>query len=221
MSKVTGITQGISNLFLVEDKGLILVDTGNDASTERYQELFLNLGINPKDIHLIIITHGHSDHFAHVRDLKELTGASVLCHKNAETVLKTGKNPTVIPRNELGQKILEMISGKEPVMRQVVDPDVIVEDMFDLHPYGVAGRVIYTPGHSNCSVTVLLDSGEAIVGDMLVADLTGKPCAAYFATDEKALFANIKMLLGKAHTFYSGHGGPFSKAEVIKIVENE
>jgi glyoxylase-like metal-dependent hydrolase (beta-lactamase superfamily II) len=221
VSNITGIMQGLSNLFLVEDKHRIIVDTGSHASQECYQELFLNLGVNPRDIQLIIITHGHSDHFANVLDLKEITGAPVLCHKNAVAALKTGKNSMVKPRNELGQKILEMISGKEPVMRQVVEPDITVEDVCDLYPYGVAGRVIYTPGHSSCSVSVLLDSGEAIVGDMLVADFMGNPCAAYFATDEKALFANIKLLLGKAHTFYSGHGGPFSKAEIIKAIENE
>ncbi|MBU2699992.1 glyoxylase-like metal-dependent hydrolase (beta-lactamase superfamily II) [Sporomusaceae bacterium BoRhaA] len=219
MSEITTITLGISNLFLVRDKGLLLVDTGTDATREKYVELFSKLKINPRDIDLIVISHGHSDHFAHVHELKELTDAPVLCHKNAVDALKTGKNPKVIPRNELGERVLEMILKNEPILCQTVEPDIIVESMFDLNQYGVAGKIIYTPGHSDCSITVLLDSGEAIVGDMVVSSpLTGNACAAYFANDEKALFNNIRMLLEHAHTFYSGHGGPFSRKQILKLV---
>jgi hydroxyacylglutathione hydrolase len=220
MSKITSFTLGISNLFLVEDKGLVLVDTGTNAGKERYEELFSAAGIKPKDINLIVISHGHLDHFAHVYELKELTGAPVLCHNKAINSLRTGINQKVIPRNELGQKVLEMISGNKPIKYQVVEPDIIVESTLDLKSYGVAGKIIHTPGHSECSITVLLDSGEAIVGDMLVASpFTGEACVAYFADDEKALFDNIRMLLEQAHTFYSGHGGPFSKTEILKLVE--
>lgn len=220
MSKITSFTLGISNLFLVEDQGMLLVDTGTNASKESYEDLFSAAGINPKDINLIVISHGHSDHFAHVHELKELTDAPVLCHKKAVNALKTGKNQKVIPRNELGKKILEMISGNKPIKYQAVEPDVIVESIFDLNPYGVAGKIIHTPGHSECSITVLLDSGEAIVGDMLVTSpFTEETCVAYFADDEKALFDNIRMLLEQAHTFYSGHGGPFSRTEILKLVE--
>lgn len=222
MSKITGVTLGISNLFLVEDKGRFIVDTGTNATKERYVELFTELKINPREINLIIITHGHSDHFAHVHDLKELTGAPVLCHRNAVNALKTGRNPKVIPRNELGQKVLEIILGKEPFVHQVVQPDIIIEAAFDLNPYGVAGRVIHTPGHSECSTAVLLDSGEAIVGDTLVASpFTGKACMAYFASDEQALLSNVKMLTQQAHTFYSGHGGPFNRDGILDLLKNE
>lgn len=219
MSKITTFTLGISNVFLIKDKGMILVDTGTNVSREKYMELFSNLGINPQAIDLIVISHGHSDHFAHVHELKELTGAPVLCHKNAVHALQTGKNPRVIPRNELGKSVLEMIKGNEPIVYKPVDPDLIVESIFDLNQYGVAGKIIHTPGHSDCSITVILDSGEAIVGDMLLSSpFTGEPCVAYFANDEKALFENIQVLLENAHTFYSGHGGPFTKEEILKLV---
>ncbi len=219
MSKINSFTFGISNVFLIRDKGMILIDTGTNASRETYMKLFSDMEINPQEIDLIVISHGHSDHFAHVYELKELTGAPVLCHKNAVHALRTGKNPKVIARNELGKSILAIIKGNEPFVYKPVEPDLVVESIFDLNQYGVAGKIIHTPGHSECSITVILDSGEAIVGDILVASpFTGEPCIAYFANDEQALFESIQMLLENAHTFYSGHGGPFTKEEISKLV---
>jgi hydroxyacylglutathione hydrolase len=223
MSEVTAFTLGISNVFLIKDTGKILIDTGTDVDSENYLKLFSEMGITPQEIDLIVISHGHSDHFAHAYELKMLTGAPVLCHKNAVHALQTGINPRVIPRNELGKNVLEMIKGrnkgKEPIIYKSIEPDLIVESIFDLRQYGVEGKVIHTPGHSDCSVSVLLDSGEAIVGDMIVSSpFSGETCIAYFANDEQALFENIQMLLKNAHTFYSGHGGPFTKEEILKLV---
>lgn len=219
MQKVTTITLGISNLFLIRDKGTILVDTGADASKEKYLKLFADLELNPKEIELIIISHGHYDHFAHLSELKELTGAPVLCHKHAAHALQTGKNSEVIPRNQLGKEILEMLKENKPIVVKPVQPDLIMDSTFDLNQYGVSGKVIHTPGHSHCSISVILDSGEAIVGDMLVSSpFTGELCAAYFASDEDMLFSNIRNLLNSAHIFYGGHGGPFTREEVLKII---
>lgn len=219
LSKITTFTLGISNVFLIKEKGKILVDTGTYMTSEEYMELFSKHKLNPREIDLIVISHGHIDHFAHVHELRALTGAPVLCHKNAVHALQTGKSSKAIPRNELGKRVLEMIKGNKRIDYQPIEPDFIMESVFDLNQYGISGKILHTPGHSDCSITVLLDSGEAFVSDMLVVNpFTGEPCAAYFADDEKVLFDNIRMLLGIAHTFYSGHGGPFTKEEILKLV---
>ena len=218
MSIINTFILGISNMFLIKGKGFILIDTGTGADRATYGQLFADMNVNPEEIGLIIISHGHSDHFAGLHELKELTGAPVLCHQNAVQALRTGKNPPVKPRNELGKRVLEMIKGNAPISRKSVEPDIIVNSVFDLSGYGVAGSVIPTPGHSDCSITVLLDTGEALVADMLVeSPFSGEPCVAYFADDEQALFRNINMLLAKAHVFYSGHGGPFKREEILKL----
>lgn len=219
MSKIIALPLGFANAYIVRDRDAILIDTGTNVSKEEFRELFFNLGIAPTEIKLIIISHGHTDHFAQVYELKEITGAPVLCHKNAIHALQTGQNSEIIPRNTLGENVWKAIEGNLPKVSKPVTPDLVMDSTFDLTPYGVAGKIIHTPGHSNCSIAVVLDSGEAIVGDMLVpSPLTGEPCAAYFASNEKALFENIQKLLAKAHTFYGGHGRAFSKEEVLKLM---
>ena len=45
--------------------------------------------------------------------------------------------------------------------------DIILGDEdFSLAEFGIAGKVISTPGHSPGSVSVVLDTGDAFVGDL-------------------------------------------------------
>jgi glyoxylase-like metal-dependent hydrolase (beta-lactamase superfamily II) len=193
---------GMVNAFLVREQGMIWVDSGLVKGKDQYLEIFKKLQIRPKAISLILITHGHLDHFANVHELQELTGAPVACHRNAVNFLQTGKNAAVVPCNELGRNVANMIKGNSPVMSKTIEPDIVIDSQLDLSDYGISGKVIHTPGHSSCCVSVVLESGEAIVGDMVVASpITGKACVAYFADDEAALFANLRKLLAVAHIF--------------------
>lgn len=54
--------------------------------------------------------------------------------------------------------------------KSIRDDDVLFIDIEKSHDFlkdeGVAGDVIYTPGHSDDSISVILDSGIAIVRDL-------------------------------------------------------
>ena len=222
MNPIITIPLGFSNAILVQETGTILVDTGAPATFERYRRVFDKLRVDPRNIQLIVITHGHTDHFAYASELRELTGAPVLCHAQALPALRTGRNPAVHARNELGESVLKMIAGKEPRASGPIEPDILIDSVYDLAYYGVAGKIIPTTGHSACSLSVLLDSGAAIVGDMVVSSpFSGTATLAYFAEDTAALFDSIRLLLPQAHTFYCGHGGPFSREQVEAALQRE
>lgn len=219
MNSVTQISFGMVNAFLVAEQGLIWVDTGVLNEGKTYNDVFSQLRINPQSIALILITHGHVDHFAHIQELKELTGAPVACHRNALNAVKAGISTDIAPCNELGRKVWEHIKASGALPSQSIEPDILLDAEFDLRPFGISGQVIATPGHTNCSVSVLLDSGEAIVGDMLVASpINGKVCTAYFAVNEVELFVSLRTIIPKAEIFYGGHGGPFTRSEVEPLI---
>jgi len=46
---------------------------------------------------------------------------------------------------------------------------------YSLHEFGIPGSIIHTPGHSPGSVSVLLETGEAFVGDlaMIIVGIIG------------------------------------------------
>jgi glyoxylase-like metal-dependent hydrolase (beta-lactamase superfamily II) len=222
MSRITPLALGFANAILVQETGAIMVDTGAPATPEIYHQFFARCAIDPQDIRLIVITHGHTDHFAHAHELRELTGAPVLCHSKALAALRTAKNPPVHPRNELGESVLRMIAGKEPPASRPLEPDILIDGEYDLTYYGVAGKIIPTPGHSDCSVSVVLDSGAVMVGDMIVSSpFTGHATIAYLAEQPELLFDNVRRLLPLGDLFYSGHGGPFSRQQVQVALQAE
>jgi len=92
------------------------------------------------------------------------------------------------------------------------------DEDFSLYEYGIPGKVIHTPGHTHGSVSVLLDTGEAFVGDLAMNrfPLRFTPGLPIFAVDESRVKESWKILLNKgAQTVYPAHGKPFA-AELMK-----
>jgi hydroxyacylglutathione hydrolase len=222
MPEIFKFTFGISNMFLVRDRGVIVIDTGCDTPEEKYKEAFAQSGIKPEEVKLIVITHGHTDHFAFVAGLKKMTGAPVLCHTLASHALETGENPEFIPRGEKGKEFLVMIEGTFPGASAPVKPDITFEDNFDLAPYGISGKVIHTPGHSFCSTSVMLDSGEAFVGDLLImSPFTNGPSIPLLSVDDDMLFSSYRRILKSAKMIYGGHGEPRTRKEFLEIMASD
>lgn len=221
MTKIITLNLGLSNSFLIKQDGLILVDTGINVSTEIFVKIFKENSINPQEIKLIIITHGHTDHFAHISQLKKMTGARVLCHKNALHAIKTGISSEVIPRNLLGRLLKQIFKGKIKDGYIPEIPDITIDSPYDLKEFGVSGKIIPTPGHTDCSVSIILDSGQAIIGDIMLSlpCLPNTPFLAFFANDTKQLLDSIHTLINNDVTiFYAAHGGPYLRDQVIKLV---
>jgi hydroxyacylglutathione hydrolase len=54
-----------------------------------------------------------------------------------------------------------------------VEPEILVDEEMDLLEFGVNGRIVHTPGHTSGSISLLLDSGEAFVGDLAINWMSG------------------------------------------------
>jgi glyoxylase-like metal-dependent hydrolase (beta-lactamase superfamily II) len=94
-----------------------------------------------------------------------------------------------------------------------IEPDILIGDEgLDLGAYGIAGRVIHTPGHSPGSVSVLLENGDALVGDLAMngPPLTLRPSLGVLAHAPEQMSQSWKKLLDLgARTIYPAHGKPF------------
>jgi hypothetical protein len=54
-----------------------------------------------------------------------------------------------------------------------LQPDLLLTGEYGLKEHGIDGRIIHTPGHTPGSVSVLLDQGDLIAGDMLTGGFLG------------------------------------------------
>ena len=190
----------------------ILVDSGNIGSEQRIFEALWDLGLELYALKLVILTHAHFDHAGSAGKLKELTSCKVMSHHSEISRLKAGYAP-LPPGTRWKAKLLvgaartfRSSMGKFPP----VEPDLIIQDTFDLSEFGFPGKVIHTPGHTHGSMVVLMEGGELIGGDTLFG-VANKQHFPPFAEDLPALVKSWKMIRDlPVDTIYPGHGKYFS-----------
>lgn len=202
------------NVYLVisGDKG-ILVDAGTRKYLPMVYASICEQGLEFRDIRLIILTHTHYDHVDGLKEIREKTGARILVHKNEAPSLLKGH--TDIPAGTvfigrilsfLGRKVLPSI-GSYPA----VTADILVEDRYDITELGIEAYVIHTPGHTNGSVSLIIDNEYAFVGDSMFG-IMKKSILPPFADDPSALKRSWQVLAETGcRIFYPGHGKPIDR----------
>jgi len=223
MSDIKVINLGMVNVYLILGDKPILVDTGMKGSKDKILAGIKEQGINPTDIELIILTHDHADHFGSADELAKLTGAEVLVHKIEHECMMKKIDDEVKPLKAYARFIMWM--GEKLSRKQSDEPeynaDILIEDTFELDAYGIRGTIIQTPGHTKGSISVLMDNGDVIIGDNLMAMMPwskpGKPMLAYSTVKIKESI--LKLIdLGATH-FYLSHGKDYSLEVIQKGLE--
>lgn len=211
---------GMVKAFLIRgERSAILVDTGFRGSAGRILRAAARAGVEPESIALILLTHGHSDHFGSAAALRERTGAPVAVHPLDAPAVRRGSNPPLRGMTALGRLLLPVARAGEPPA-QGLEPDLLVDGELDLAQFGVPGRVLHTPGHTPGSITILLDGGEAIVGDLLMGALlvTRRPDYPFVGDDRERLERSVRELLQlQPRRMHTAHGGPLAAADVGRV----
>ena len=156
----------MTNVFLLVEEKLTLVDTGYWGSTQRIVNFVQQLGRTPTDIDLIVVTHHHYDHTGSLAELKVLTDAKVAAHEDDAPSIRgepfAPSHPSqawLIPR--LGALVLSIGRPK------TTEVDILLEDGQELSPLG-GMRIIHTPGHTFGSICLLFPQRRLLmVGDAL------------------------------------------------------
>lgn len=200
---------GASNAYVVAGTRPILVDTGTPGHGPRLVAELQRLGFDPRTLSMIILTHAHWDHLGSADEVRSLTGAPIALHPADEHHLRAGR-ATLPPRTLVGRLAAPYFASRTFAPFAT---DIPLADGFDLNPYGIAGRVIATPGHTPGSVSVVLDSGEAVIGDVVRGSFLApdRPATHFFAESPADIRTSVKKLnsLGLTRLF-AGHGHPFS-----------
>ena len=92
---------------------------------------------------------------------------------------------------------------------------------------GINGFIHHTPGHSKGSISIELDNGEAIIGDLMMGGYLGGtfypqlPGYHYFIDNMDEVRKSIRKTMNfKSEKFYVGHGGPLSRKLIEKRFKN-
>ena len=214
------IKLGADYCYVIRGEGNIMIDGGAPNKVKGFTKALERISVSPEEIQLIVITHGHWDHIGSAKDIKEITGAKIAMHRLEKDWLEKSLKPLPPGVTTWGRIIIGIQGVIVPwVHIPATDVDVVLGDEeLSLVEYGIPGKVIHTPGHSMGSVSVLMETGEAFVGDlaMNMFPLCFSPRLPIFAEDLKKVNESWRMLLNEgAETVYPGHGKPFS-ADIIR-----
>jgi len=214
---------GFDNGYLLRGTRSVFIDGGSPGSARTLAQRFRSLGLDPSAIALVVLTHAHWDHIGAVKALLDLSGAKLAVHRHERHVVERGLKsmpPAVTAWGHVFGLILRAMLPFVKIAAAPVDIEIGDEGL-SLAPYGIAGRVVFTPGHSRGSVSIVLDSGEAFVGDLAMNGLPLQlgPGLPIFAEDMAAVRESWARLLklGVKQVF-PAHGRPFPASVMAQVL---
>jgi hydroxyacylglutathione hydrolase len=199
----------VSGFLIYNSDVLVLVDTGHSRTTDKFIEAIGEIRKVPEDVDLIILTHTHFDRSGGAYTIKRLTGAPLAVHTSEADFLRRGRTPYPRGTRWKGKLLVAMgrIFERHLTSYPPVEPDILVEDELDLSAYGIPGKVAHTPGHTSGSLSVLLDSGEAIVCDNVLG-LSLTDHYPPFANDRAGVIKSWELYISSGmKTLLPAHGG--------------
>jgi ribonuclease/clavin/mitogillin len=130
----------------------------------------LEAELKRKDIPLQEITHGlathyHIDHAGAAQDLK---------NRGMRLIVTPEQVPMIEPMKQWTKHAdnYTPISLTDNLVVECVDSRAFLATL------GIAGEIVHTPGHSEDSVSLLLDGGEAFTGDLTLPNMIAEENAA-------------------------------------------
>lgn len=213
------------NAYLLLGRRPVIVDAGTPGSARKIYDQVAAHGVDPADIALIVITHGHIDHFGSAAELHRLTGAPVAGHIADLEPFRTGRvREPYLPTGPMGR--LMNRNKNLHVRAEPLEPDVLVRGETSLDEFGIAARIMPTPGHTAGSVSVITDTGDLVAGDLVANSfmglIPGKPANPPFHDDPLGNLASLREMLALNPTrLHVGHGTPLDPDRVRRWATRE
>jgi len=197
------------NIVLIVEGELTLIDTGYPGSSVPIAGFISSLGRSVDEIGLIIITHNHIDHMGGLAELRGMCRARVAVHQAG--IIGAGDEP---PYPAGIRRLLRIPFLSNLRRRFLLSPDDVDIRLADGDVIGPLGglRVVHTPGHTPCSISLYSPRDRLlVVSDNLVRSrrdirLPHKTVATDFT---QAVYSVRKMAGLDFNTLCFGHGKPF------------
>ena len=168
-------------------KSRLLVDLGWPGSVGTMRANLQRMGVPFEELRYGLATHYHPDHAGLAEDLKRL-GVRLLVLESQVAAIP------LLKRHTKPQDHFTDITAAGNVVISFADSRTRLAEI------GIAGEIVPTTGHSDDSVSLVLDNGAAFIGDLT-------PLVVAEDHNQEALTASWQRLrdLGVT-TIYPGHG---------------
>lgn len=198
MENLITVTIRSTHYYLIDTgQGFFMVDAGWAGGLPELKSQLKRYRVDLAQIRYVMITHHHPDHAGLTQEIKQASHAQLIILEKQIPFL---------------ENLDVFYAGRgfyEPIRIEANDLVLKSSNKADLSRIGVQGEIIETPGHSEDSVSLVLDSGKAFIGDLHPPDLV--------ADDMRELTCQSwkKLLKMNAKTIYPAHGDHF-QTDVVK-----
>jgi glyoxylase-like metal-dependent hydrolase (beta-lactamase superfamily II) len=185
--------------FLIKGSDPVLIDTGAGRSIKRIVENIEAVGVDPKSVKRVVLTHNHIDHIGGMEYLKSNYDVTFFMHElDAEAV-------------EMGDSIVTAAS-MYGVYLDPINVDVkFTDEEFALDFDDTKLILLHTPGHTPGSVSPYIDIDGVRV--LFAQDVHG-PFMDVFGSDIRAWRKSMEKLKGiKPDVLCEGHFGIYRPRE--------
>ncbi len=210
---------GIGNVWALQGgSGTVLVDLSEKGDLPEIERGLAIEGIALDAVTLVVLTHGHLDHLGPAAALQaEIAAPIALGAADVEFAEAGFSEP---PESQIweGEALRPLLDKSFPPFT----PDLVLGTELDLTPFGVPGRVVATPGHTKGSVSVVLQSGDVFVGDLIRgtdeagSEHQGRATTHFYSADPAGdVRALEQLLVDGGAAFFPGHG-PWFDADSLE-----
>ena len=221
MTAIHLIRLRFSNAYLlVGDHRPVLIDTGSRGDARVINAACTAAGVELRDLALILHTHVHSDHFGNTADLAAAAKCPVSYHPNDCVLAEQGHNGRLQGVGVRGRILSRLLSN---LPFQSCRLDLEASEGLRLDEFGVPATILHSPGHTPGSISVIMDSGDAIVGDIFMGGYAGgallpsRPNFHYFADNLSMAMESLDRVLRVSFgRLFVGHGGPVAHAAALR-----
>jgi glyoxylase-like metal-dependent hydrolase (beta-lactamase superfamily II) len=181
-----------------------------------------SLKLNSNRVDFLILTHTHFDHCQNAATIREKYKCKIMLSEKDKEFIKQGFTPLPKGTNffaniisAFGNRILWKRCRYRPFIG-----DVLIKDSFDFEKLYSDIRIIKTEGHSPGSISIIVDSEIAIVGDAMFGVYKNSVFPP-FADNPKELIKSWSILLNTGcEMFLPGHGGFITRGTLQKDYDN-
>jgi glyoxylase-like metal-dependent hydrolase (beta-lactamase superfamily II) len=169
-----GYEGAIASYVVRGSRGAALVDVGHAATARNVVDGVRALGVDPRSIEYLFITHHHMDHMGAVPHiLKELPEARVVVQEDSIRFLVEPSRLVQATYEVFGDEYVPRIGSMPPTPPERIEP--LREDgSYDLG--GLTIRPLYTPGHTPSHTSFYLEELSAVfTGDTVCLSRAGLP----------------------------------------------
>jgi glyoxylase-like metal-dependent hydrolase (beta-lactamase superfamily II) len=180
---------GPVNCYLLPEHPVTLVDPGMlwDNTPKLIEAFLASAGRRVQDVELVVVTHGHPDHFGAAGWVAQHADAPIVCGRDERAKLVEGYRSGRFRLSDFAVRLgmpdevvaslpgfLELVL---PMIHEIHDDDLIlVDDLASLRAGGRNWTVQVTPGHAVGHVSLYdSETGTLLAGDHLLARITPNP----------------------------------------------